>query len=93
MKSPEEFCKEIMENEALKEEFVKAFKEGKLGDFLKDNDCSAAADEAVEYVAGLKEGSVTDDDLDNVAGGCLTTESCNSCTCDDSCGCVYLISK
>lgn len=86
MKNLEQFYTEIMGDEALKEAFLVAYKEGKLGSFLKDNDCNATAEETAEFLKGIKEGAVSDDDLDNVSGGCLTSWSCNAtCTCMTCC--------
>ena len=82
MKKLEEFYKEVIEDEALKGEFIAAYKEGTLADFLKGHDCDATAEEAMEYINGIKEGAVCDDDLDNVSGG-----SCSSWSCGETCSC------
>ena len=39
MKSLEELYKEVQENEEQKKEFVSAFKEGRVEDFLSAHDC------------------------------------------------------
>ncbi|MBR6173144.1 MAG: Nif11-like leader peptide family RiPP precursor [Eubacterium sp.] len=82
MKNLEQFYKEVMEDETLKADFISAYKEGKLGDFLKEHEISATAEETMEFIEGVQEMELSDDDLENVAGG-----NCLSVSCDQSCTC------
>ena len=87
MKNIEALYKEVMENEALKEEFATAYREGNVSEFLKKHDCNATAEEVSEYVNGVKDEALSLDDLDNVAGGGSCAGSKETCTCDVTCGC------
>ena len=87
MKNIEELYKEVMENEALKAEFITAYKEGTVGDFLEAHDCDATVEEVEEYVKGQRDEELSLDDLDNVAGGGICGMSKDSCTCAESCTC------
>lgn len=89
MKNIEELYKEVMENEALKEEFTTAYREGNVSEFLKKHDCDATAEEVSEYVNGVKDEALSLDDLDNVAGGSCDESKQESCTCDITCGCYW----
>lgn len=75
MKTLEQFYEEIQNNEELKQEFTSSFKEGVLDDFLKDHDCDATAEDVMNFMNSLKDGAVSDNDLDNVAGGGFTAPS------------------
>lgn len=82
MKSLEKLYEEIRNSEEMKKEFTSSFKEGGVEEFLKAHDCDASAEDVMKYMQRIREGAVTDDDLDQVAGGCATTFSCNdSCYC------------
>ena len=89
MKSIEELYKEVMNDEALKAEFITAYKEGTVGDFLEAHDCDATVEEVEEYVKGQQDEELSLDDLGSVAGGgCGDTASCgNSCICA-TCRCL-----
>ena len=76
MKTMEELYKEVIGNDELKEKFIAATKEGKLADFLKENDCDADPKDVVRFVDGVKDSAVSDADLDKVAGGCCTSVTC-----------------
>ena len=81
MKSLEQLYEEIKDNDELKKEFTTAYKEGNVESFLKANECDASAEDVKDYLDGLKENAVSDDDLDKVAGGgCGTTMTCDACT-------------
>lgn len=69
MKSLEELYAEIQNDESLKQEFVNSFKEGGVENFLKDHECNATAEDVMNYMNSLRDGAVSDDDLDMVAGG------------------------
>lgn len=38
------------------------------------------AEDVMNYMNNIKEGAISDDDLDQVAGGACTSGGCNSCT-------------
>ena len=80
MKTLEDFYKEVQENEELKKEFVAAFKEGRLEEFLKNHDSDATPADVMAFLNGTKEGIASEDDLSKVAGGCMS-----SATCGDYC--------
>ena len=86
MKSIDELYKEVMNDEALKAEFITSYKEGTVGDFLEAHDCDATVEEVEEYVKGQQDEELSLDDLGSVAGGadggCRDTASCGDyCTC------------
>ena len=82
MKTIEQSYEEIKNSEELKKQFADALKENKLEDFLKAHDCDASVKDVMTFLNGLKEGELTDDDLDKVAGG-----GCTTMTCYETCGC------
>ena len=83
MKSLEELYKEVQENEELKKEFISAFKEGKVEEFLKAHDCDSTAVDVMMFLNRTKDEAASEDDLSKVAGGdCGSTVTCRSC---DSC--------
>ena len=55
MKSLDELYEQISANEELKKEFMKSFKEGYIGDFLKEHGCDAAPMDVLMYLSGIKE--------------------------------------
>lgn len=77
MKSLEELYGKIQNDEDLKQEFISSFKEGVIDDFLKNHECDASAEDVINYMNNLREGEISDDDLDHVAGGCRTSFTCN----------------
>ena len=83
MKSLDEMYQEVMADEALKEEFTAAFRDGGVSEFLKAHDCDATEAEVNDYVYGIKEEELSLDDLDNVAGGgCgLIYKQTHTCMC------------
>ena len=76
MKSIEELYKEVQENEELKKEFITAFKEGKVEDFLKAHDCDATVDDVMAFLNSTKEETASEDDLAKVAGGGCSSNGC-----------------
>lgn len=71
MKTIETLYKEILGSDELRKAFAKAAKEGRLEDFLKSQGCEATK---AEVEAFLKEkqaqkGELSDNELDDVAGG------------------------
>lgn len=94
MKTIDELYKEIRTNEALKEEFLQAVGNGTGGDFLKKHGCDASHQDIMDYAKGLGEVELSEDDLENVSGGCKpesdkchTFYDCYTSTawCDISC--------
>ena len=83
MKSLEKLYKEIQENEELKKEFISAFKEGKVEEFLKTHDCEGTAADVMTLMKSQRDEAASEDDLAKVAGGNCTSETNN-----DSCGCI-----
>ena len=69
MKTMDELYNEIQSNEVMKESFIAAARENRLADFLREHDCTASVADVMEYINGVREGEVSDDDLDSVAGG------------------------
>lgn len=55
MKTMEELFKEVLANDKLKEEAVKAIKADKLADFLKAHNCNASVDEVIAFVKAKAE--------------------------------------
>ena len=76
MKSMEELYKEVQENEELKKEFISAFKEGRIEEFLKAHDCDATSADVMAFVTSQRDETATEDDLEKVAGGWCTTCNC-----------------
>jgi len=85
MKTIEQLYEEIQNNETLKQEFITSFKEGGVKDFLKNHECDATAEDVMKYINSLKDGAISDDNLDKVAGG-----GCTSMTCNQTCTCMSL---
>ena len=80
MKSIDELYKEVQENEELKKEFVAAFKEGKVEEFLKANDCDASASDVMAFLNSQRDEAASEDDLAKVAGGRCSTYTCHKCS-------------
>ena len=90
MKPLQKFYNQIKEDDAQKEAFVKALKEGKAEDFLHERGCDVTADELEEFLAGTSKQAepveLSDDAIKEVAGGStIHSETCD-CT-SDTCGC------
>ena len=83
MKSFEELYREIQSSETLKEKFIAAAKESRLVAFLKEHDCDASVKDVMDFIKGVKERSLSDNDLEKVAGGCSSTETfgCSTLEC------------
>ena len=78
MKGIQELYDEVMASNELKNEYLKAHKEGKIGAFLIAHDCSASVDDLKAFLkdkkAEVKTGELSDDELDDVSGGTCRTE-------------------
>ena len=83
MQTLEELYREIQINDELKEKFISAAKESRLTDFLKEHDCDASVRDVMDFMNGVKGRTISDDDLDKVAGGCASTETfgCSTIEC------------
>ena len=75
MKTVEELFKEIGESKELQNELASIGKgqNAEIEEFLKKHDCSASAEEFVDFIKSKKdsqaEGEIDDDALEAVAGG------------------------
>ena len=67
MKTIEELYNEVIANEALKEEFIKAFEGNKVEEFMKKNGCDATMEDLKQFAS--EEIPLSEDELDNAAGG------------------------
>jgi len=83
MKTLEDLYQEIQANEQLKESFVTALKENRVEDFLKANDCEGTVEDVMKFMDSKREGELSDDDMEKVAGGACslfkTTFTCCGC--------------
>ena len=71
MKTLDELYVEVNADDALKDEYIEAAENGKIGEFLKTHDCEASLSEFDEFMknADGKNGELSYDELDNVAAG------------------------
>lgn len=71
MKTLQDLYSEVLKSEELKKEFVEAAKEKKIEEFLKANGCDASAEDLAVFLKEqqTKAGELSDNELDNVAGG------------------------
>ena len=69
MRSMENLYQEIQENEKLKKAFITALKENTIEDFLKANGCEGTTADVMKFMNSKKEGELSDDDMEKVAGG------------------------
>ncbi len=72
VKTLENLYNEIIGNDELQEAFAEAAREGTLEDFLKAHDCEATAAEAEAFLKEKQnqKGELSDNELEDVAGGC-----------------------
>lgn len=69
IKTIEQFFAEIKENEALQKAFQAAVENGTAEAFLKEQQVDATLEELMAF-GNTKRGELSDDELDNVSGGC-----------------------
>ncbi len=81
MKTLEELYKEAVADETLKKAWSEALANGKAAEFLKANGCDATEEEAKAYLAKKNNGEISDEELDNVAGGGCGTDTKNCLYC------------
>ena len=63
---------EILASEELKAAFAEAAKSSKTEEFLKEKGCEVTAEELTAFLKDQPWGELSDEELDNVAGGCDT---------------------
>ena len=79
MKTVQELYNEIIADDELKKAYFKATQDGKLWEFIAEHDCDATVEELDEFMMARPAGELSDDELDNVAGGCGGTVKCQFC--------------
>ena len=75
MKTLQEIYSEITASDELKAAFLEAAKNGKGLDFLKEKGCETTAEELTAFLKNRMSGELSDEELDNVAGGCEDASS------------------
>ncbi len=77
----EELYQKVINDESLKKAFLEAKEDGKLAEFLAENGCGVALEEAKAFLASKqgKDGELSDDELDRVAGGRKCGTIYNNC--------------
>ena len=74
MKTLQELYKEIINSDELKKAFTEAAKAGEALEFIKAHGCETTEEELKAFLS-KQSGELSDDELDNAAGG-----TCNSST-------------
>ena len=89
MKTVQDLYGEIVASDGLEEDIRRGEKEDKLQDFLKAHGCEATEEEVKEYIetkaAEDTPIELSEDELKNVAGGTMVTDTFTSA--DETCGC------
>lgn len=81
MRTIEDLYKEIQADKELKQEFVSAFKEGQIEEFLSAHDCDAKAADVMVFLKETQDEVASEDDLAKVAGGwCMGITDTSHCT-------------
>ena len=75
MKTLQELYNEIKSDNALKAAFLEAAKDGRALEFLAAHGCETTAEELAAFLNGKKNSELSDEELDDVAGG-----GCNTAT-------------
>ena len=70
MKTLQDLYSEVIANDELKTEFMEAAKDGRPMEFLKAHDCEATAEELAAFMKECTTGELSDEELDDAAGGC-----------------------
>ena len=78
MKTLQDLYTEVMASEELKKAFAQAAKDNKVADFLKAQGCDATEDEFKAFLVekAKDDKALSDDELENVAGGWSTSFLC-----------------
>ena len=72
-----EAYKKITSSEELKKKGFEALKNGKVDEFLKEQEIDLTVDQIVEYCSKIKNGKLSKEELDLAAGGeCIDDTSC-----------------
>ena len=79
VKTFEELYQEITASEEQKKAFVQAQKEGKVPEFLKAHGYSVTEKDLAAFTEKQSGVELSDDELDDVAGGCGNTSKCLLC--------------
>ena len=80
MKTLQELYKEILASDELKKAFLEAAEDGRMVEFIKAQGCDATEEDLKVFVKEqAKSRSVSDEELDNVAGG-----TCNERTAEET---------
>ena len=74
MKTLQDLYNEVIANDELKTEFMEAAKDGRPMEFLKAHDCEATEEELSAFLKERESGELSDEELDNAAGGCAFDE-------------------
>lgn len=69
MKTIEQFYAEVKDNKELQQAFQAAVENGTAEAFLKEQQVDATLEELMAF-GNTKRGELSDDELDNVSGGC-----------------------
>lgn len=90
MNTLQKLYEQIKDDDAEKNAFVEAMKEGKAAEFLRERGCDVTAQELEEFLAGTAKQAepveLSDDNLKEVIGG--STIHSETCYCSDgTCGC------
>ena len=77
MKTIQELYSEVMANEELKAQVIKAAKAGKLEAFLREHGCEATTEEVAAFLKAkaTEDAPLSVDELENAAGGKCTSGS------------------
>ena len=80
MKTLQELKKEIVADEELRKAWSEAIRGGKMMEFIKARGVDATAEELTAFLENEKNGEISDEELDNVAGGgCGREITCSYC--------------
>ena len=92
MKTLEDLYKEVMASEELKAAFAQAAKDNKVSDFLKAQGCDATEDEFKAFLVekAKDDKALSEEDLENVAGGLIVTGGGDVCTVVTGGGDAYI---
>ena len=92
MKTLQDLYTEIMASDELKKAFAQAAKDNKVADFLKAQGCDATEDEFKAFLTekAKDDKALSEEDLENVAGGLIVTGGGDICTVVTGGGDAYI---
>ena len=70
MKTLQQLYTKILSSDELKKAYAEAAKDGKMAEFLKAQGCEATVEELAAFLKDQTTGEISDEELDNVGGGC-----------------------